>query len=190
MVGLGAPGQTTILFKLKLGETVMTLPTTRFNVDTVVHNNTSFAVWDVGGHDTTHLVWKHNLHNTHGLSTPVSPAFAAAAAPEAGDVADHPVPRQPISTDTAAPAQSTDAPVTPSHKRQRSPGTPAEGSDKAPHKLVQSSISQFGTACSTPLTSKATTTTTTSPDDNKVSSPPHKRTNSGSGANKDKNKRT
>ena len=50
-----------------LGETVMTLPTIRFNVDTVVHNNTSFAVWDVGGHDTTHLVWKHNLHNTHGL---------------------------------------------------------------------------------------------------------------------------
>ena len=124
------------------------------------------------------------------FSTPVSPAFAAAAAPEAGDVADHPVPRQPISTDTAAPAQSTDAPVTPSHKRQRSPGTPAEGSDKAPHKLVQSSISQFGTACSTPLTSKAATTTTASPDDNKVSSPPHKRTNSGSGANKDKNKRT
>ena len=67
MVGVGAPGQTTMLFKQKLGETVMTLPTIGFNVDTVVHNNTSFAVWDVGGHDTTHLVWKHNLHNTHGL---------------------------------------------------------------------------------------------------------------------------
>ena len=69
------------------------------------------------------------------FSTPVSPAFAAAAAPEAGDVADHPVPRQPISTDTAAPAQSTDAPVTPSHKRQRSPGTHVEGSDKAPSQV-------------------------------------------------------
>ncbi|TTB70982.1 ADP-ribosylation factor 1 [Bagarius yarrelli] len=49
MVGLDAAGKTTILYKLKLGEIVTTIPTIGFNVETVEYKNISFTVWDVGG---------------------------------------------------------------------------------------------------------------------------------------------
>lgn len=49
MVGLDAAGKTTILYKLKLGEAVTTIPTIGFNVETVEHRNIKFTVWDVGG---------------------------------------------------------------------------------------------------------------------------------------------
>ena len=49
MVGLDAAGKTTILYKLKFGEVVKTLPTIGFNVETVKYKNISFTVWDVGG---------------------------------------------------------------------------------------------------------------------------------------------
>ncbi len=49
IVGLDAAGKTTILYKLKLGEIVTTIPTIGFNVETVEYKNISFTVWDVGG---------------------------------------------------------------------------------------------------------------------------------------------
>ena len=51
MVGLDAAGKTTILYKLKLGEVVNTIPTIGFNVEEVSYKNISFHVWDVGGQD-------------------------------------------------------------------------------------------------------------------------------------------
>lgn len=51
MVGLDAAGKTTILYKLKLGEIVTTIPTIGFNVETVEYKNINFTVWDVGGQD-------------------------------------------------------------------------------------------------------------------------------------------
>jgi ADP-ribosylation factor protein 1 len=51
MIGLDAAGKTTILYKLKLGEIVTTIPTIGFNVETVEYKNISFTVWDVGGQD-------------------------------------------------------------------------------------------------------------------------------------------
>jgi len=41
MVGLDAAGKTTILYKLKLGEIVTTIPTIGFNVETVEYKNIS-----------------------------------------------------------------------------------------------------------------------------------------------------
>jgi GTPase SAR1 family protein len=49
MVGLDAAGKTTILYKLKLGEDVTTIPTICFNVETVEYKKINFTVWDVGG---------------------------------------------------------------------------------------------------------------------------------------------
>ena len=49
LVGLDAAGKTTILYKLKLNETVSTIPTIGFNVEEVVFKNLSMTVWDVGG---------------------------------------------------------------------------------------------------------------------------------------------
>jgi len=69
MVGLDAAGKTTILYKLKLGEIVTTIPTIGFNVETVEYKNISFTVWDVGGQDKVRnsvtfflLVMIHFMH--------------------------------------------------------------------------------------------------------------------------------
>merc|ERR1711865_783486 len=67
MVGLDAAGKTTILYKLKLGEVVTTIPTIGFNVETVDYKNISFTVWDVGGQDKIRTLWRHYYQNTQGL---------------------------------------------------------------------------------------------------------------------------
>jgi len=67
MVGLDAAGKTTILYKLKLGEIVTTIPTIGFNVETVEYKNISFTVWDVGGQDKIRPLWRHYFTNTQGL---------------------------------------------------------------------------------------------------------------------------
>merc|ERR1712142_969906 len=67
MVGLDAAGKTTILYKLKLGEIVTTIPTIGFNVETVEYKNISFTVWDVGGQDKIRPLWGHYFQNTQGL---------------------------------------------------------------------------------------------------------------------------
>ncbi|SBS81438.1 ADP-ribosylation factor, putative (ARF1) [Plasmodium ovale wallikeri] len=67
MVGLDAAGKTTILYKVKLGEVVTTIPTIGFNVETVEFRNISFTVWDVGGQDKIRPLWRHYYSNTDGL---------------------------------------------------------------------------------------------------------------------------
>ncbi|KAJ7597497.1 ADP-ribosylation factor [Mycena floridula] len=78
-VGLDGAGKTTILYKLKLGETVTTIPTigtffalwltlsSGFNVETVEYRNISFTVWDVGGQDRIRALWRHYYQNTQGV---------------------------------------------------------------------------------------------------------------------------
>merc|ERR1712217_482883 len=65
-VGLDAAGKTTILYKLKLGEVVTTIPTIGFNVETVEYKNISFQVWDIGGQDKIRKLWCHYYMGTHG----------------------------------------------------------------------------------------------------------------------------
>lgn len=67
MLGLDAAGKTTILFKLKLGEVVSSVPTIGFNVETVEFKNCKFNVWDVGGQDKIRGMWRHYYQNTEGL---------------------------------------------------------------------------------------------------------------------------
>jgi len=67
MVGLDAAGKTTILYKLKLGEVVTTIPTIGFNVETVEYKHINFTVWDVGGQDKIRPLWRHYYQNTQGL---------------------------------------------------------------------------------------------------------------------------
>jgi len=67
MVGLDAAGKTTILYKLKLGEVVTTIPTIGFNVETVEYKSINFTVWDVGGQDKIRPLWRHYYQNTQGL---------------------------------------------------------------------------------------------------------------------------
>ncbi|MDP2438824.1 MAG: ADP-ribosylation factor-like protein [archaeon] len=67
MLGLDAAGKTTILYKLKLGEIVTTIPTIGFNVETVEYKRVSFTVWDIGGQDRIRALWRHYFMNTHGI---------------------------------------------------------------------------------------------------------------------------
>ncbi|KAJ0747432.1 putative small GTP-binding protein [Helianthus annuus] len=64
MVGLGAAGKTTILYKLKLGKIITTIPTIGFNIDTLEYKNISFNVWDIGAYD---MMRRHYTQNTQGL---------------------------------------------------------------------------------------------------------------------------
>ncbi|XP_013790236.1 ADP-ribosylation factor 1-like [Limulus polyphemus] len=67
MVGLDAAGKTTILYKLKLGDIVTTIPTIGFNVETVEYKNICFTVWDIGGQDKIRPLWRYYFQNTQGL---------------------------------------------------------------------------------------------------------------------------
>jgi len=67
MLGLDAAGKTTILYKMKLGEVVTTIPTVGFNVEILEYRNLSFTVWDIGGQDRIRPLWRHYYMGTHGL---------------------------------------------------------------------------------------------------------------------------
>ncbi|RUS80708.1 hypothetical protein EGW08_011531 [Elysia chlorotica] len=68
MLGLDAAGKTTILYKVKLNETVCTIPTIGFNVETVTPvKGVTFTVWDVGGQEKIRQLWKYYYANTQGL---------------------------------------------------------------------------------------------------------------------------
>lgn len=67
MLGLDNAGKTTLLYKLKLGEKVTTVPTIGFNVESIQYRNVNFTVWDVGGQDKIRPLWKYYFNNAHGL---------------------------------------------------------------------------------------------------------------------------
>jgi ADP-ribosylation factor protein 1 len=67
IIGLDAAGKTTLLYKLKLGEVVTTIPTIGFNVETVKYKFISFTIWDIGGRDRSRPLWRHYYQGTHAL---------------------------------------------------------------------------------------------------------------------------
>lgn len=67
MLGLDAAGKTTVLYKMKLGEIVTTIPTIGFNVETLQYKNIAFTMWDIGGQDKIRPLWRHYFSGTQGL---------------------------------------------------------------------------------------------------------------------------
>lgn len=67
MVGLDAAGKTTVLFKLKLNDVVVTIPTIGFNVERVEYKNLRMTLWDIGGQDRLRGLWRHYYENTNGV---------------------------------------------------------------------------------------------------------------------------
>jgi|UniRef100_A0AC35GPJ7 ADP-ribosylation factor protein 6 len=67
MLGLDAAGKTSILYRLKLGQPIKSIPTVGFNVETVVYKNIKFNVWDVGGQDKIRPLWRHYYTGTQAL---------------------------------------------------------------------------------------------------------------------------
>ena len=69
MFGLDDAGKTTILYIIKLGTKIITIPTIGFNVETIDNENQekSMTIWDVGGNKKIRPLWKHYFSNTNGL---------------------------------------------------------------------------------------------------------------------------
>lgn len=67
LVGLDAAGKTTLLYKLKLGDAVMAIPTIGFNVEEVSYKNITFTMWDVGGQERLRSMWSYYYHNTNAV---------------------------------------------------------------------------------------------------------------------------
>lgn len=68
MVGLGAAGQTTVLFKLKLNDVVATIPTIGFSVRRAECKNLKMTIWDIGGQDRLRPLWRHYYEGTDGVN--------------------------------------------------------------------------------------------------------------------------
>ena len=67
VLGLDNAGKTTLLYQLKLNESVTTIPTIGFNVETVTMGNVECTMWDVGGQDRIRTLWKHYYAGTDAL---------------------------------------------------------------------------------------------------------------------------
>eukprot|EP00770_Monocercomonoides_exilis_P009302 MONOS_9257.1-p1 / transcript=MONOS_9257.1 / gene=MONOS_9257 / organism=Monocercomonoides_exilis_PA203 / gene_product=Arf1b / transcript_product=Arf1b / location=Mono_scaffold00375:26847-27725(-) / protein_length=190 / sequence_SO=supercontig / SO=protein_coding / is_pseudo=false len=67
MVGLDAAGKTSVLYRLKLGEAVMSNPTLGFNVEEVQFENLKFTIWDVGGQKRIRQLWNHYYEGVNAV---------------------------------------------------------------------------------------------------------------------------
>ena len=67
LLGLDAAGKTTIVYKLHLGDTITTIPTIGFNVETIQYKNIRFTMWDVGGQTKIRPLWRHYYVGTNAL---------------------------------------------------------------------------------------------------------------------------
>merc|ERR1712227_813595 len=67
LLGLDSAGKSTILYKLKLDETLNTIPTVGFNVETIKYKKMNLNVWDVGGQDSIRSLWRHYYTGTNAL---------------------------------------------------------------------------------------------------------------------------
>jgi len=65
MVGFDNSGKTTLLYKLKLGEIIETLPTIDFNIETIqLEKNINLTIWDLS---STKILCNQYYQNTLGL---------------------------------------------------------------------------------------------------------------------------
>lgn len=57
-------GKTTLLYRLKMGEVVTTVPTIGFNVESVQYKSLTLNVWDLGGQTSIRPYWRCYYANT------------------------------------------------------------------------------------------------------------------------------
>ena len=69
MFGLSDAGKTTILYLLKTGEKLITLPTIGYNVEEIENEfwEKNIEIWDVGGTKKIRPLWIHYLNDINGL---------------------------------------------------------------------------------------------------------------------------
>ena len=67
MLGLDAAGKTSIMYKMKLGDKIDTIPTIGFNCETIEYRGHSITLWDVGGQDKIRRLWRRHLEGTSAV---------------------------------------------------------------------------------------------------------------------------
>ena len=67
MVGLEVSGKTKILYKMKLDENVVTIPTVGFNVENIEYKKCKFYIWDLGGGEISRTHWRFYYPNTKAI---------------------------------------------------------------------------------------------------------------------------
>lgn len=67
MVGLDNAGKTTSLYKLHLGEVIMSQPTVGSNVEQVTYKNLQFEIWDLGGQANLRPSWATYYRSTDAV---------------------------------------------------------------------------------------------------------------------------
>ena len=67
LVGLDNAGKTSVMFQLRIGKPVKTVPTVGFNVETIKHKKLTLHLWDVGGQDRLRPYWRHHYTGTQGI---------------------------------------------------------------------------------------------------------------------------
>ena len=67
MLGLDSAGKTTILYQLKLGLTLETIPTMGYVHEKISHKKFSMNVWDIAGQDTLRPLWRKYYEGTHAV---------------------------------------------------------------------------------------------------------------------------
>lgn len=72
MLGLDCSGKTTVLYRLKFGQYMNTVPTIGFNcerirVQTSKSKGVTFIIWDIGGQDKLRPLWRSYTRCTDGI---------------------------------------------------------------------------------------------------------------------------
>ena len=67
LVGLDGSGKTTILYKLVTGDSVTTVPTVGYNLETVKHKDISMELCDMGGQEIIRPMWQMYYAKSRGL---------------------------------------------------------------------------------------------------------------------------
>ena len=60
-------GKTTILYALKLGDRVETVPTVGFNIEEVTVNGIHLTIWDCGGQEKLRSTWRYYYKGTQAV---------------------------------------------------------------------------------------------------------------------------
>lgn len=67
IVGLDNAGKTTILYRMKEGALINTIPTIGFNVEILKVGTTTFNAWDIGGQDNIRPLWESYIDMASGI---------------------------------------------------------------------------------------------------------------------------
>ncbi|KAL4485340.1 hypothetical protein ABPG72_008516 [Tetrahymena utriculariae] len=67
MLGIWCSGKTTMLYRMKLGEVVRTIPTIGFNVEEIQYNDVIFEITEAGGGDRIYTLFPHYMARKDGI---------------------------------------------------------------------------------------------------------------------------